>query len=160
MCDIVHLTGGHVAGSLAVITDAAHLLIDLTSFLLSLFSLWLSSRPPSKRLTFGWYRAGKVLCLCDNECIVLQSQSREEKKNMEGKEQSRVQKFPPGHTFGAQAKITMWACTLSTLIHLTARLIEVAPVPWDCESMWLTLAATPSPGSLPSNSEEMFSQLL
>ncbi|KAK1331997.1 hypothetical protein QTO34_007674 [Cnephaeus nilssonii] len=35
----------------------AHLLIDLTGFLLSLFSLWLSSKPPSKRLTFGWHRA-------------------------------------------------------------------------------------------------------
>lgn len=39
---------------------------------------------------------------------------------MEGKEQSLVQKFPPGHKFGAQAKITMWKCVLSTLIHLTA----------------------------------------
>lgn len=54
---VAEVVGGHVAGSLAILTDAAHLLIDLTSFLLSLFSLWLSSRPPSKRLTFGWYRA-------------------------------------------------------------------------------------------------------
>lgn len=60
LCDTVHPPGGHIAGSLAVVTDAAHLLIDLTSFLLSLFSLWLSSKPPSKRLTFGWYRAGTV----------------------------------------------------------------------------------------------------
>ena len=59
-CDIPHLLGGHVAGSLAVVRDAAHLLIDLTSFLLSLFSLWLSLKPPSKRLTFGWHRAGMV----------------------------------------------------------------------------------------------------
>lgn len=76
LCDPVYLAGGHLAGSLAVITDAAHLLIDLTSFLLSLFSLWLSSRPPSKRLTFGWYRAGKVPCLCNDECILQQSQNR------------------------------------------------------------------------------------
>ncbi|XP_045018692.1 zinc transporter 8 [Bubalus bubalis] len=54
------VSSGHFAGSLAVITDAAHLLIDLTSFLLSLFSLWLSSKPPSKQLTFGWRRAGIV----------------------------------------------------------------------------------------------------
>uniref|UniRef100_A0A8C2SCI2 Proton-coupled zinc antiporter SLC30A8 n=1 Tax=Capra hircus TaxID=9925 RepID=A0A8C2SCI2_CAPHI len=51
---IAEVVGGHIAGSLAVITDAAHLLVDLTSFLLSLFSLWLSSKPPSKQLTFGW----------------------------------------------------------------------------------------------------------
>ncbi|XP_075406698.1 proton-coupled zinc antiporter SLC30A8 [Tenrec ecaudatus] len=53
---IAEVVGGHIAGSLAVITDAAHLLMDLTSFLLSLFSLWLSSKPASKRLTFGWHR--------------------------------------------------------------------------------------------------------
>ncbi|KAM9023297.1 proton-coupled zinc antiporter SLC30A8 [Ara ararauna] len=49
--------GGHIAGSLAVITDAAHILVDLTSFLISLFSLWLASKPPTKQLTFGWHRA-------------------------------------------------------------------------------------------------------
>ncbi|XP_077019358.1 proton-coupled zinc antiporter SLC30A8 [Tamandua tetradactyla] len=63
---IAEVVGGYIAGSLAVITDAAHLLIDLTSFLLSLFSLWLSSKPPSKRFTFGWHRAeilGAVLSI-------------------------------------------------------------------------------------------------
>ncbi|KFP13595.1 Zinc transporter 8, partial [Egretta garzetta] len=49
--------GGQIAGSLAVITDAAHILVDLTSFLISLFSLWLASKPPTKQLTFGWHRA-------------------------------------------------------------------------------------------------------
>ncbi|KFW09638.1 Zinc transporter 8, partial [Eurypyga helias] len=49
--------GGQIAGSLAVITDAAHILVDLTSFLISLFSLWLASKPTTKQLTFGWHRA-------------------------------------------------------------------------------------------------------
>ncbi|NWX87462.1 ZNT8 protein, partial [Nothoprocta pentlandii] len=48
---------GQIAGSLAVITDAAHILVDLTSFLISLFSLWIASKPPTKQLTFGWHRA-------------------------------------------------------------------------------------------------------
>uniref|UniRef100_F1S270 Proton-coupled zinc antiporter SLC30A8 n=1 Tax=Sus scrofa TaxID=9823 RepID=F1S270_PIG len=65
---IAEVVGGHIAGSLAVITDAAHLFIDLTSFLLSLFSLWLSSKPPSKRLTFGWHRA-EILGLLSILCI-------------------------------------------------------------------------------------------
>ncbi|KAI6075207.1 Zinc transporter 8 [Aix galericulata] len=51
------LLGGQIAGSLAVITDAAHILVDLTSFLISLISLWLASKPPTKQLTFGWHRA-------------------------------------------------------------------------------------------------------
>lgn len=50
-------TGGQIAGSLAVITDAAHILVDLTSILISLFSLWLTSKSP-KQLTFGWHQAG------------------------------------------------------------------------------------------------------
>ncbi|XP_072855375.2 proton-coupled zinc antiporter SLC30A8 [Pogona vitticeps] len=54
---IAEITGGHIAGSLAVMTDAAHVLVDLMSFLISIFSLWLSSKPPSKRLTYGWQRA-------------------------------------------------------------------------------------------------------
>ncbi|XP_014380909.1 zinc transporter 8 [Alligator sinensis] len=54
---IAEITGGWIAGSLAVMSDAAHILVDLTSFLISLFSLWLSSKPPTKQLTFGWHRA-------------------------------------------------------------------------------------------------------
>ncbi|XP_029867814.1 zinc transporter 8 [Aquila chrysaetos chrysaetos] len=54
---IAEITGEYIAGSLAVITDAAHILVDLTSFLISLFSLWLGSKPPTKQLTFGWHRA-------------------------------------------------------------------------------------------------------
>ncbi|XP_069478239.1 proton-coupled zinc antiporter SLC30A8 [Ambystoma mexicanum] len=54
---IGELVGGYIAGSLAIITDAAHLLVDLMSFLISLCSLWLSSKPATQRLTFGWHRA-------------------------------------------------------------------------------------------------------
>ncbi|XP_023667568.1 proton-coupled zinc antiporter SLC30A8 [Paramormyrops kingsleyae] len=51
------ILGGYFAGSLAVMTDAAHLMVDFTSFLISLCSLWLSSRPPTRALSFGWHRA-------------------------------------------------------------------------------------------------------
>ncbi|XP_054841531.1 proton-coupled zinc antiporter SLC30A8 [Eublepharis macularius] len=54
---MAEVIGGRIAGSLAVMTDAAHMLVDLLSFLISLFSLWLSLKRPSKRLTFGWHRA-------------------------------------------------------------------------------------------------------
>ncbi|KAJ6663168.1 hypothetical protein lerEdw1_010762 [Lerista edwardsae] len=58
--------GGRIAGSLAVIMDAAHVLVDLMSFLISLLSLWLSSKSPSKRLTYGWHRAGRPLTMQHN----------------------------------------------------------------------------------------------
>ncbi|XP_015276948.1 PREDICTED: zinc transporter 8 [Gekko japonicus] len=54
---ISEVIGGRIAGSLAVMTDAAHMFVDLMSFLISLISLWLSSKRPSKRLTYGWHRA-------------------------------------------------------------------------------------------------------
>uniref|UniRef100_H3AAV5 Probable proton-coupled zinc antiporter SLC30A3 n=2 Tax=Latimeria chalumnae TaxID=7897 RepID=H3AAV5_LATCH len=49
--------GGYLAHSLAIMTDAAHLLTDFGSMLVSLFSLWISSRPPTKTMNFGWHRS-------------------------------------------------------------------------------------------------------
>ena len=51
--------GGYLAGSLAVMTDAAHMLSDFAAFLISLFALWVAKWRPDKRRTFGYYRAGK-----------------------------------------------------------------------------------------------------
>ncbi|NXI59609.1 ZNT2 protein, partial [Chloroceryle aenea] len=48
---------GYLAHSLAILTDAAHLLTDFASIMISLFSLWVSSRPPTKTMNFGWHRA-------------------------------------------------------------------------------------------------------
>jgi len=51
--------GGYLAHSLAIMTDAAHLLTDFASMMVSLFSLWISSRPPTKTMNFGWHRSGQ-----------------------------------------------------------------------------------------------------
>lgn len=55
------LAGGYLAHSLAIMTDAAHLLADIGSMMASLFSLWLSTRPATRTMTFGWHRSGKPL---------------------------------------------------------------------------------------------------
>ncbi|KFM72121.1 Zinc transporter 2, partial [Stegodyphus mimosarum] len=49
--------GGIFANSLAIATDAAHLLTDFASFMISLMAIWVASRPATKRMSFGWYRA-------------------------------------------------------------------------------------------------------
>ncbi|XP_044022684.1 zinc transporter 2-like isoform X2 [Siniperca chuatsi] len=49
--------GGYAASSLAIMTDAAHLLTDFGSIMISIFSLWISSRPQTHSMTFGWHRA-------------------------------------------------------------------------------------------------------
>lgn len=54
---IGEVIGGYIAHSLAIMTDAAHLLTDFASMMISLFALWMSSRPPTKTLNFGWHRA-------------------------------------------------------------------------------------------------------
>ena len=47
---------GYIAGSLAIISDATHLLSDLAGFLISLFSLIVALKPADKHFTFGYHR--------------------------------------------------------------------------------------------------------
>nr|XP_033331401.1 zinc transporter 2-like isoform X1 [Megalopta genalis] len=54
---ITEIVGGILSHSLAIATDAAHLLTDFASFMISLFSIWVSSRPATRKMPFGWYRA-------------------------------------------------------------------------------------------------------
>ncbi|XP_043662682.1 uncharacterized protein YFR016C isoform X2 [Drosophila teissieri] len=54
---ILEVIGGILSNSLAIATDAAHLLTDLASFLISISALHLAGRPSSERLNFGWHRA-------------------------------------------------------------------------------------------------------
>uniref|UniRef100_A0A8B9IMS6 Probable proton-coupled zinc antiporter SLC30A3 n=1 Tax=Anser cygnoides TaxID=8845 RepID=A0A8B9IMS6_ANSCY len=56
-CQLCRPAGGYLAHSLAIMTDAAHLLTDVGSMSVSLFSLWVSARPPTKTMSFGWHRS-------------------------------------------------------------------------------------------------------
>uniref|UniRef100_A0A8R1HVP2 Uncharacterized protein n=1 Tax=Caenorhabditis japonica TaxID=281687 RepID=A0A8R1HVP2_CAEJA len=49
--------GGFWAQSLAIMTDAGHMLSDLLSFLISIFAIRCARLPASKRLSFGYERA-------------------------------------------------------------------------------------------------------
>ncbi len=51
------LIGGYYANSLALMTDAVHVLTDIAALTLSLLTLWISSRPASRAKTFGYLRA-------------------------------------------------------------------------------------------------------
>lgn len=48
-----------MSNSLAIMTDAVHMLADVLGILFSLLALWLSTKPPSKRFTFGLHRLGE-----------------------------------------------------------------------------------------------------
>lgn len=52
--------GGILADSIAIISDALHLLSDLSGFAISILSVWISSKTPQSGFTFGYYRAGVI----------------------------------------------------------------------------------------------------
>ena len=53
---IIEFICGYLAGSLAVMSDATHLLSDLAGFLISLFSLIVAMKPADRNFTFGYHR--------------------------------------------------------------------------------------------------------
>lgn len=55
---LLYLPGGYFANSLAIMTDAAHLLSDFAGFMISLLALWVATKPATTTLSFGWHRAG------------------------------------------------------------------------------------------------------
>ncbi|CAI5746798.1 unnamed protein product [Peronospora destructor] len=55
MC--VQFAGGYYAHSLAIMTDAAHMMSDVAGFLVSLFAMYLGQFPASATMPFGYHRA-------------------------------------------------------------------------------------------------------
>lgn len=53
----IEFIGGYIAGSLAIMTDAAHLLSDLSGFLISMLSLWIALKPANSKLSYGYHRS-------------------------------------------------------------------------------------------------------
>ncbi|KNC80652.1 hypothetical protein SARC_06990 [Sphaeroforma arctica JP610] len=51
------VVGGYFSGSLAIMTDAAHLLSDIAGFFISLVALHLAGKPASHKMSFGYNRA-------------------------------------------------------------------------------------------------------
>lgn len=54
---IVEVIGGILSGSLAILSDAAHMFSDLSGFFISIISIWIGTRPASKKLSYGYHRA-------------------------------------------------------------------------------------------------------
>src|ERR1700685_1657566 len=51
------LLGGYLTGSLALLSDAVHMLTDIAALCLGMLTLWISTRPASSAKTFGYLRA-------------------------------------------------------------------------------------------------------
>lgn len=53
---LLEVVGGIRAGSLAILTDAAHLLSDVASFAISLFAMWAGGWEANLRQSYGFFR--------------------------------------------------------------------------------------------------------
>src|SRR5208282_2180776 len=54
---LTELAGGYLTGSLALLSDAVHMLTDIAALCLGLLTLWISTRPASSAKTYGYLRA-------------------------------------------------------------------------------------------------------
>jgi len=54
---VIELVGGLVAGSLAIMTDAAHLLSDASGFFISIGAIYVSKKRPTFTFNHGYHRA-------------------------------------------------------------------------------------------------------
>ena len=53
---VAEAVGGWLTGSLALLSDAGHMLTDISALLLSLLALWFSGKPADLKKTYGYYR--------------------------------------------------------------------------------------------------------
>ena len=56
----VEIVGGILANSLAIISDAAHMLSDLLGFVISIISVYISGLPANRQHSYGFHRAGVI----------------------------------------------------------------------------------------------------
>ncbi len=54
---LTELVGGYLTGSLALLSDAVHMLTDIAALCLGMLTLWVSTRPASSGKTYGYLRA-------------------------------------------------------------------------------------------------------
>ena len=54
---IIEIIGGYLANSIAIMSDAAHLLSDLLGFLISIISIYISRKLAKNDMSYGYHRA-------------------------------------------------------------------------------------------------------
>lgn len=67
---VAEVVGGLLAGSVALVADAAHMLSDSASLAVALGALWLAGRPATARMSFGWRRAEILAALANGAALV------------------------------------------------------------------------------------------
>jgi len=68
---LVEFFGGLWTKSLALLSDAGHMLSDIAALGLALFALWASDKPAHAKKTFGYYRAEVLVAFVNGAALVV-----------------------------------------------------------------------------------------
>jgi cobalt-zinc-cadmium efflux system protein len=63
--------GGFLTNSLALLSDAGHMLADVASLMLALLALWFAARPATTRKTYGYYRMEILAALANGAALLV-----------------------------------------------------------------------------------------
>ena len=66
---VAEVAGGIISNSLALFSDAGHVLADIVALSLSAYALRQARRPPSHRMTFGYHRIGVIVAIVNAVAI-------------------------------------------------------------------------------------------
>jgi cobalt-zinc-cadmium efflux system protein len=67
----VEAVSGFLSGSLALVSDAGHMVTDAASLALALLAQWMTRRPPSERYSFGFGRAEALAAFVNGLAMLL-----------------------------------------------------------------------------------------
>ncbi len=67
---LAEVVGGILTNSLALLADAGHMASDVGALGLSLGAVWLATRPPSRRRTYGFHRAEVLAALLNSLALI------------------------------------------------------------------------------------------
>ena len=70
MFSLVEVVGGIWSGSLALLSDAAHVMSDVFSLLISWLAIYLSTRPATSSRTFGYHRTEVFAALINGVSLI------------------------------------------------------------------------------------------
>lgn len=72
---VVEVVGGLLSGSLALLADATHMFADVGALILAYAAMSFAERPPTRRYTFGLYRAEILAAFVNAQILLLVSAS-------------------------------------------------------------------------------------
>jgi cobalt-zinc-cadmium efflux system protein len=68
---IAEVVGGIMTNSLALLSDAGHMLSDVAALVLALAALWFAARPITTKKTYGYYRMEILAALANGVALVV-----------------------------------------------------------------------------------------